>query len=190
MTADRFAKRKADVLSKRDKSFIGKWDSRIAELCEKINSFDCYYTTSSCSGRIAVMIDKDKKEHGLFIKVYHELLEFYKLKKDLDETAGKYKELIKFKLESCALHVACCNLKSAQRLVDLAWRAGWKKSGIITTGKRFVIELTSTEKLEFPAVYNKKVLVDDDFLRIAVKRANDKLEKAWEKIEKLCELLN
>ena len=44
-----FQKRKQDVLSKIDKSFIGKWDEKIVLLCDKINSLENYYTTSSCS---------------------------------------------------------------------------------------------------------------------------------------------
>ena len=34
-----------------DKSSIGKWDSKIVGLCEKINKNKKYYTTSSCGGR-------------------------------------------------------------------------------------------------------------------------------------------
>ena len=191
---DRFVKRKQDVLSKLDKSFKNSWDEKILKLCEKINSMEEYYTTSSCAGRVVVMIDQDKKEHGLFIKVYHDLLDFEGLKRDLIQAAASpatapKRGLLKLKMEACALHVACCDLESAQRIVDLAWKAGWKKSGIITTGKRFIVELTSTEKLEFPIIQDGKILVGDDFLEIVVKRSNDKLKRGWEKIEKLGELL-
>jgi len=47
-----FQQRKKDVLRKNDKSGIGSWDEKILELCEKINSLDNYYTTSSCSGML------------------------------------------------------------------------------------------------------------------------------------------
>ena len=188
---DGFLKRKEDVLSKLDKSFIGKWDEKIIGLCEKLNLMDCYYTTSSCSGRVVIMIDQDKKEHGLFIKVYHCLIDFEKFRRDLIKAAANpsHPEHVKFKMEPCILHVACVDLESAQRIVDLAWKAGWNKSGIITTGKRFIVELTSTEKLEFPIVQEGRILVDDDFLKIVVKRANCKLKKFWEKIEVLEGLL-
>ena len=85
MQQDKFVKRKQDILSKSDKSSKGNHDKKIIKLCEKINSLENYYTTSSCSGRVVLMIDQDKKEKGLFIKVYHNLITFKQLKDDLDK---------------------------------------------------------------------------------------------------------
>ena len=84
MPQDNFAKRKLDVLLKTDKSHKGKWDKKILNLCKKINKLENYYTTSSCSGRIVLMIDNEKKQENLFIKVYHDLTSFKQLKKDLN----------------------------------------------------------------------------------------------------------
>ena len=75
-----FQQRKKDILSKNDKSFIGKWDKKIKKLCEKINSVKEYYTTSSCSGRIVILLDKNKKEKGLFLRVSHDLINFKEIK--------------------------------------------------------------------------------------------------------------
>lgn len=185
---DKFQQRKKDVLSKKDKSHKGKWDKYISKLCEKINVLDNYYTTSSCSGRVVLMIDQEKKEGGLLINIYHDLISFEQLKKDLDLALMKNKK-VKFKMESCALHVACQNLKDAQNLYDKAKLAGWKKSGIIASNNRFVVELTNTDKLEFPIIQDKKILVDDKFLEIVVAEANRKLKRGWERIEKLRELI-
>ena len=185
---DNFNQRKKSILSKIDKSSKKRWDKKIISLCEKINLSDNYYTTSSCSGRIVLMIDQDKKEKGLFLKVYHELINFKELKKDLDEIIKKDKR-IKFKSEPCILHVACKSLEHAQKLLNKAKLAGWKKSGIIATRNRFVVELNSTEKLEFPIIENKKILVDDKFLKIIVRESNEKLKKSWKKIGKLSKML-
>ena len=57
MPQDTFLQRKKDILSKKDKSHIGKWDEKIVGLCEKINKSDKYYTTSSCSGRVIMIFD-------------------------------------------------------------------------------------------------------------------------------------
>jgi len=180
-----FAQRKKDVLSKADKSHIGRWDEKIMSLCRKINKSDKYYTTSSCSGRIIIIADQDKKARNLFLKRYHNLISFEQLKKDLKEVAKKNKDLIKFKLDPCALHVACKSLEDANELYSKAKLAGWKKSGIIAIGKRYVVELNSTERLEFPIINDNEILVNDEFLRILVKRANEKLKKTWKKIRKL-----
>jgi len=129
------------------------------------------------------MLDRAKKESGLFIKIYHDLISFKKLKTDLNNVDKS--DLIKFKQEPCILHVACRTLKDAQELHDKAKLAGWKKSGIIASGKRFMLELCSTEKLEFPIMNKKKILVSDDFLKIVVKKSNENLKKSWGKINKL-----
>jgi tRNA wybutosine-synthesizing protein 3 len=179
-----FQQRKQDVLSKIDKSSIGKWDEKIIPLCKKINSKENYYTTSSCSGRILLMIDQEKKGENLFLFVSHDKISFKKLKDEI-ELALKKNKNVKFKLEPCILHISCENLEDAEKLFEIGKNAGWKRVGIIGTRNGFTFELNSTEKLEFPIIQNKKILVDDEFLKIILEDANEKLEKCWMKIKKL-----
>lgn len=178
-----FQQRKKDVLSKIDKSSIGKWDEKILGLCEKINSLENYYTTSSCSGRIVLIKCSDKKGPDLFEFVSHDFIDFTKLKGSLDKI--EYEGAVKFKSEPCIIHIACSDLESAEELLNKGREAGWKRSGILSLGKNIIVELNSTEKLEFPIMKNGKVLVDDDFLKLIVHGANNNLKKSWEKIEKL-----
>ncbi|MCK9595685.1 tRNA wybutosine-synthesizing 3 family protein [Candidatus Pacearchaeota archaeon] len=181
---DKFLKRKQDVLSKLDKSSVGKWDEKISKLCDKINYLKDYYTTSSCSGRIILMIDQEKKGKDLFVFVSHDKVSFEKLKSELNKILKTNKK-IKFKFESCILHIACKTLEDAEKIYEKGKLAGWKKSGIIGLRNGFMVELNSSEKLEFPIIQNKKILVDDNFLNIILKEANEKMEKTWMKIEKL-----
>ena len=181
---DNFLQQKKDILSKMDKSSKGDIDKKIIKLCEKINKLNNYYTNSSCAGRASLIIDKDEKQEGLFVKRYHNLLNFDELKKDLI-TISKNKNTIRFKQESGILHVSCKTLEDAQKLYDKAKLAGWKRSGIIAIQRRFIIELNSTEKLEFPIIENGKILVDDNFLKIIVKKSNENLKKSWKKIDNL-----
>jgi len=180
---DTFLKRKKDILSKLDKSSKGGWDKKIAKLCEEINKLENYYTTSSCAGRVVILIDEKRKVNDLFLKVYHGLVGFKKLKNDLNKV--NFSEFVKFKQEPPILHVVCRDLEYAQKLVDKARLAGWKRSGIITTGKRCVVELMSTEKLEFLIMNNNRFLVNNEFLELIVKRSNENLKDGWEKIERL-----
>jgi tRNA wybutosine-synthesizing protein 3 len=182
-----FIQRKKDVLSKKDKSSIGSWDKKIKGLCEKINKKDNFYTTSSCSGRIVLMKDNEKKQQGLFLKVYHDLISFSELKKDLIDIS--YFGIIKFKQEPCILHVACKSLEGAKFLMVKAKKAGWKKTSVISFSGRFIVELNSTERLEFLIMNKNKVLVDDDFLKLHVKKANENLKKTWKKISELKKLI-
>lgn len=181
---DKFQKRKQDVLSKLDKSFIGKWDEKIVSLCDKINSLNNYYTTSSCSGRILLMIDQEKKDEGLFVFVSHGKISFEKLKDEL-EKALKRKDNVKFKVEPPIIHISCESLEDAEKIQEKSKLAGWKISGIIGMKNNFTVELNGTERLEFPIIQNNKILVDDDFLKIIVDEANKKLAKSWMRIENL-----
>lgn len=240
MHQSNFLQRKKSVLSKKDKSSKGNWDKRIIKLCDKINSLNNYYTSSSCSGRVVLMIDQNKKEEGLFLKVWHDLISFKELKGDLKvitsppahpknvralhsglkkvvnnkeylfrnfsddnfsaECLGKARReaindrakqsnLIKFKQEPPILHVACKSIEDGFNVLRKARLIGWKRSGIISQGNRYVVELISTERLEFPIVKDNKVLVSDDFLKLIVKKSNENLKKGWKKIEGLrCKL--
>jgi tRNA wybutosine-synthesizing protein 3 len=184
---DPFTIRKKSILFKDDKSSKGSWDKKITSLCNKINKKDNYYTTSSCSGRVVIMFDKELKQKGLFINVYHDLINLEILKNDLSKIISN--DLIKFKQESCILHVACESFKDACFLLDLAKLAGWKKSGIIASKKRFIVEMNSTERIEFLIMNKGRILVNDEFLELIVKKCNFNLKKTWEKIKKLEDLI-
>jgi len=185
MPRDNFPQRKKDVLSKKDKSSKDSWDKKIKSLCKKINSFENYYTTSSCSGRIVLMIDEDKKGPELFKVIIHDLIDFDNLKRNLEKIAKNNKSLIKFKQEPCIIHIACQTLKDAEEWCKKAQLSGWKRSGIISFGRRFIVELNSTEKLEFPIINKNKIIVSDEFLKLIIKKSNENLKKSWGKIEKL-----
>lgn len=182
-----FQESKRKQLSMQDKSDIGRWDKHILKLCEKINKTENYYTTSSCAGRIVLIIADEKKKSGLFLFRSHEKITLQKLKKELEKI--KINNLIYFKQEPCILHVACVTLEQAQKLLDTAKQSGWKNSGIMASSGRIVLEMRSTEKLELPIINQGKLLVDDDFLKLLVSEANLRLEKTWEKIQKLERLI-
>ena len=183
----KFKDMKKKQLTKSDKSNIGSWDPKIKGLCDKINKKKNYYTTSSCAGRVVLLKASDKKIENAFLFRTHKKISFKELKKALKEV--DYKGLVEFQQTACILHVACASLKDAQSLVDKAKFCGWKRSGIMATDRRFMVELHSTENMSFPIMFKGKVLVDDDFLKVVVKQANEKLERVWVKVGRLGEEL-
>lgn len=186
-----FEKRKKDCLGKLDKSNIGSWDAKIKDLCEKINNKNNLYTTSSCAGRIVLLKDEDKKAKNKFLFRTHDKISFSELKEKIGNVKEKDKEkgLIYFKQEPCILHVACDNLDDARDLLEKAKLVGWKRSGVMSVNKRFMLELMSTENIGFPIIQDGKLLVNDDFLKLVVKQSNKKLGRTWEKIQKLEKLI-
>ena len=179
-----FEQSKKRSLTKTDKSNIGSWDAKIKPLCKEINKTKNYYTTSSCSGRIVLIKSTKKKVENVFIFRTHNKTK----PKELKETIDKEKENqdVDFQQTPCILHVACLTIEDAFELINKAKLAGWKRSGIISSSKRkIVVELQSTESISFPIVRNKKQIIDDNFLKITIKEANEKLERCWDKIERL-----
>ena len=129
------------------------------------------------------MIEQEKKSPNLFIKVWHDKISFSELKENLIKI--KNKDLIKFKVEPPILHLACKDLNCASDFLEKAKHIGWKRSGILTYKKNIILELNSTEKVEFPIFNQERILVDDEFLKLIVEESNKKLEKGWDKIENL-----
>ncbi|MBU0958055.1 MAG: hypothetical protein KKF56_04575 [Nanoarchaeota archaeon] len=230
-----FQNEKKQTLEKKDKSTIGEIDKKIVGLCDKINSLDDYYTTSSCAGRVKLVRETGKKEPDLFVWVSHEVISFDELKGELDRILNEQSpsenlvqydnslsqkqsptinppshpllgdcysstklinkssvnsnKKIYFKQEPCILHVACKNFDSAMDLLKKAQLSGWKRSGLIDNGK-FVLELLSTEKMELPIIKDGKILVDDDYLKLIVDEANDRVGRVWGKIQRLETLIS
>jgi tRNA wybutosine-synthesizing protein 3 len=180
-----FSRRKADCLGKDDKSSIGSWDKPILKLCDKINAKQEYYTLSTCSGRVVLIKNLDKKQPGMFIFRSHEKISFEELKKAI-ENAEKTRETLIFKQEQPILHVACKTLKDSEEMLKKAQLAGFKHSGVIAfSEKRIVLEIIGSEQLALPIMEKGKLLVNEEFLKILVRESNNRLEKGWEKIKKL-----
>ncbi len=137
------------------------------------------------------MIYEEKKKDDLFCKVYHDLISFDVTKKDAWELCKKHKnKSIKFKLDPPILHIACRSMKDAKFLYEKAKIAGWKKIGLVSWEKRIILEIICTGKLEFPVIEKGKLVVDDNFLKIAVKQSNFKMKNSWQKIKKLEKLIS
>jgi len=180
-----FERRKQDCLDKDDKSSIGGWDKQIRALCEKINKKSEFYTLSSCSGRVVLIKNLEKKQPGMFIFRSHEKISFSQLKEGLENASGDKESLI-YKQEQPILHVACKTLEDAEAMLRKAQLAGFKHSGIISLAEsRIVCEIIGSEQLSLPIMEKGKLLVDEDFLKILVKESNRRLEIGWQKIGRL-----
>lgn len=175
---------KKKQLSREDRSSIGSWDKKIKGLCNKINKKKNYYTTSSCAGRVVLLKYSDVKQEDAFLFRTHNKISFDEIKNVLEKISKNYNGLVEFQQSCCILHIACLTLNDARIILNKAKEAGWQRSGIIG-GKRNMVELHSTESMSFPIMNNGKILVNQDFLKLVVEIANSKLERTWNKINRL-----
>lgn len=181
---ENFIINKKKQLSREDRSSIGSWDKKIATLCNKINKKKNYYTTSSCAGRVVLLKYSDIKQEDVFLFRTHDKISFNEIKKALEKISKEYTGIVEFQQSCCILHIACLTLNDAQIIVNKAKSAGWQRSGIIG-GKRNIVELHSTENMSFPIMDKGNILVNPDFLKLVIEIANSKLERTWNKINRL-----
>lgn len=184
----RFESQKKNCLIKKDKSKKKTIDKDIKKLVELINSMPDYYTTSSCSGRISLIeiSESGRKNETKWLLVKHAKVDFEEIKNALK--IGK--KAVWFLEESMILHICCCNLEAAKKMLKICRGAGLKRVGIITFGKKIMIEAFGTEKLDTIVAEKGNVIVSDDYLRVLIREANKKHANNLKKIEKLYNKIN
>jgi len=161
----------------------GKVDSDIIPILDIINSYDNYYTSSSCYGRIVLLeIPEigDKKNARWLGKWHHKIN-----KKDIYESLKKA-ELgqIWILAQAPIIHIYSNTIQDADNIVKTAISCGFKNSGFKSISNNIVIEITSTERLDAPVGLNKKIFCDDDYLSFIVDIANTVFERSTKKLEK------
>ncbi len=168
---------------------IGRVDLDIYPLLVVINSFDEYYTTSSCSGRIQLY---EATLPGLKFRLkllgkWHHQVDL----KTIVETIEKNKPSnLWFAVLPPILHVIAKTLNDANVLLHFAREAGFKHSGILSAKpERIVVELTSTERMEVPLILNNEWIIRKEMLPKLVEKANELLAVSKAKSEKLLNLL-
>lgn len=172
-----FQNQKKGFLEKLDKSKKGSIDKPIISLIKKINKNPDYYTTSSCSGRILLYIP-GKKSEMKWIFVSHEQITLKQIKQvevPIDD--------IWFKQEPFIIHISCRTLEHAQKLLNKARAVGFKRSGIQSIRKN-IIEISATEHLNLPIFKKGNLLIDENYLKLIIKQANNKLKQTKAKIKR------
>ncbi len=176
-------KKTLDALYKPDQSKKGNVDVQIKDLLDLINDKYDYYTTSSCAGRINLFVEpkSGRKDHAEWLFVSHDTAQADSV---LESVAKLPKETVWFRFESAILHICCRDMGAAKTLVDLAHKMGFKHSGIISMSKRIMVEIVSTERIDTPISKEGKLLVSEDYITFLVEKANKKLDKNRERIDK------
>ena len=168
-----------------DKSKKGDIDKLVIPLIDKLNSFDDYFTTSSCSGRIMIIKPSEVKKDVEWLFCSHEIVDAEELIRKIHDFADKNKDQLWFKIEGFILHIACRDMEAADKLLKLVKRIGLKRSGIVSTSNKIMVEIISSETLETPISKNNELLVEDNYLTFLIDEANAKLKRTHNRIKKL-----
>jgi len=172
---------KKTFLAKTDRSKKGSIDEKALSIIELINGLANYYTTSSCSGRVYLWCAGEKKNEAEWLKVSHDLVIESFL--DLKDRGNITENIIWLRFEPFILHVACSDLETADKLLDLV-RVIYKKSSLLSFNKKIILEVRDSGSVEMP-LYKKGELIFSGELSWLVELMNEKLEKNWKKMNKL-----
>jgi tRNA wybutosine-synthesizing protein 3 len=169
-------------------------DEEIAGIIEKINSFDDFFTTSSCSGRIALICIPEigAKREAKFIGKWHrpvtkeEVLEAIKLKSSAEASEKGEVWLLS---QSPILHVSCRGLEKAKMLLRIAIQSGFKYSSIkaIANSKdneKAIVEIVSTERMDVPLGKDGVMFCSEAYMDFILSKANYMLERGKGKLKR------
>ncbi|CAO3702917.1 unnamed protein product [Rhizopus stolonifer] len=211
-----FNERKTQVVSslveyvdpeRRDKSPKGFIDAPILNLMHVINQHPDYYTTSSCSGRVAMYCpaledEKTTTKGGIWLYVSHDPILVPEKNPEQwivpllfgdrpvvftsSPTHSLNKQWIYFKFEPLILHIEASSQATAMHLLNVANQVGYQNSGI-TPSRRHMLAIRSTLKIDTPVAYveNDTVhcMVDPSYLLLLLHMSNEKFQHNIERMK-------
>ncbi|MEM1513976.1 MAG: hypothetical protein QXW78_01920 [Candidatus Thermoplasmatota archaeon] len=161
-----------------------KVDKKVLPIVEKINSKKDFFTTSSCSGRIAIIEVPyfGRKKNARFLGKWHDKID----EKELKEAIKKAKKgEIWFLVQSPVFHISTISMENAKKILSIANNSGFKYSSIKNFDGRFIVELLSSERIDTPIGKDGKIFVSDEYLEILRSIANHMIEVMDEKLRRL-----
>jgi tRNA wybutosine-synthesizing protein 3 len=160
-----------------------KLDHEIMSILSMINDSREYYTSSSCAGRIVLLeIPRiGNKKNARFLGKWHRTIE-------PDEILSAAKKAKAGQLWLLAqppiIHIAAINNETADKMVKIANASGFKNSGVKSTGKKIVVEVCGTERLDAPIGRDGLLFCNDEYLQLLVNIANEVIEKSTVKLHR------
>jgi tRNA wybutosine-synthesizing protein 3 len=185
-----FIERKKNTLSKLKKAIIKDLvDKDIIPTLNLINSHEDYYTSSSCFGRIIILeIPKigDKKK-ARFLGKWHKKISINDIKLAIRKAK---KGQIWLLAQPSIIHVIVRNLKAADKILKIAISSSFKNSAFKSISKKIVVEIISTERIDFPLGENGKIFCNNNHLKLIIKISNEIINKSIKKLKILNKKLN
>jgi len=159
-------------------------DEKILPIIDLINKSDYYFTTSSCAGRIVLMeipAIGDKK-NAVFLGKWHRKILKSEFLKELEKAKkGQLWLLAQFPI----IHIVSKTYDDAENLLRIGISSGFKNSGLKSIGKKIVIEICSTERLDMPIGKDGKLYCNEEYSEYLLDIANDMIERSNLKLDRL-----
>jgi tRNA wybutosine-synthesizing protein 3 len=189
MTHKDFNKWKKKALTSLQKARNGKkLDREIVSLLKKINDLPMYYTSSSCAGRIVILelpcVGDKKNAH--FLGKWHRTITSQEFFDAIQKAKKGYLWLF---AQSPIFHIIADSPTNAEVLVKSAISCGFKNSGLRSIGKKNVVEICSTERVDAPIGKDQILFYHEKYINELVEIANNVLARSKLKLLRFNNLL-
>ncbi len=165
-----------------------KIDDGVSLILKQINALNGFYTSSSCAGRIVLLqIPTIGDKHGAcFLGIWHRTIEANEV---LVSAAQATTGLLWLLAQSPIIHIGAETLTQANSMVKTAISSGFKNSAVKSTGKKIIIELASTERLDAPIGRDGLLFCEKQYLDLLVEISNEIIKRSQEKLDRLTKKL-
>ena len=164
-------------------------DEGVIEVLNAFNSHPDIFTTSSCAGRLQLIVlpDIGRKDSVELWKTWHSPVEFEEVKEALDNLDIPPNSIVILQGQSPIFHVSCRTMELAQKFRGIVHSQGWKYSSLITGNEdKWVVEILSASRID-NLLFRDGVIdpPDDDRLKFIIEESNKILIKAQSRLEAL-----
>ena len=158
-----------------------KVDEGIQNILYLINTLDGYYTSSSCAGRIVLLqIPQIGDKRGAeFLGIWHRTI----MRNEVEHAAQQASTgLLWLLAQAPILHIGAQTNELADSMVKTAVSCGFKNSAVKSTGKKTVLEISSTERLDAPIGREGHLFCEGEYLDLLIDISNEVIERSQEKL--------
>ena len=167
----------------------GLVDEGVISVLNSLNSHPDIFTTSSCAGRIQLIVlpDIGRKDSVELRKTWHRPVVFEEVKEALDNLEVPPNSIVILQGQSPIFHVSCRTMELAQKFRGIVHSKGWKYSSLITGNEdKWVVEVLSASRID-NLLFRDGVIdpPDDERLKFIIEESNKVLIKAQSRLEAL-----
>jgi len=163
--------------------FKNEVDQDIISVLNLINKSKEYYTSSSCAGRILLLQIPEigDKKQAEFLGRWHRTI---KTEEVLESIKKSDKGTIWLLAQSPIIHIGAKTNTAADKIVKIANASGFKNSNIKSVGKKPLVEIGSTERLDAPIGEDGTLFCKKEHLDLLVRIANEVIKKSMLKLDR------
>lgn len=161
-----------------------KVDVGVLDLINIINSYEQYYTTSSCAGRFVVLSKSSFRGKYTADFVYKTHSPPVDLPKVIEAVLKPFEGYLYINIEPPTYHIACKTLEDAIKLHQLAIDNNIGYSMFKTIKKSIIVEIRGTGNLSIPIGFQGKLYVSNEYLEHVRNLSNEILSSEQARIKK------